>query len=352
MPGNDRLPIVAVSATTLTYAPYRDAWLARREEAVLEPELPIIDSHHHVWDAPRPRYMAGELIADVGCGHNILATVYVDCRSMYRASAPEHFRPLGEVEFANGLAAMGESGDYGSTRICAAIVSHVDLRHPEAGAVLDAMVAAGGGRFRGIRQASAWDPDPEVISPSALKPRDLLYQPEFRRGLAALTARGLSFDAFMYHHQLLDLEALAKAFPNTQLVLNHVGCPIGIGGYASKRLEVFQQWRENICRLGQCPNVTVKLGGLGMRMFGFGFETLEEPPSSEQLAASWQPYIETCIEAFGAGRAMFESNFPPDKASCSYRTLWNAFKRCCAGASSDEKTALFSGTARHIYRLP
>ena len=84
---------------------------------------------------------------------------------------------------------------------------------------------------------------------------------------------------------------------------------------------------------------------------GFTVHTGELPPSSEELAAGWRPYIETCIAAFGTERAMFESNFPVDKGSCGYAALWNAFKRIAAGCSAAEKAALFVGTATKFYRL-
>jgi predicted TIM-barrel fold metal-dependent hydrolase len=341
-----------VSAATTTYLPYRLDWLAKRREPVIEPDLPIIDAHHHIWDTPRPRYMIDDLVTDLGTGHNIVATVYAECRSMYRADGPESFRTVGEIEFANGLAAMGASGEYGPTRFCAAIVGHAELRHAEAiRPVLEAMIEAGNGRFRGIRQVAAFDPDPTVISPAAAKPPGLLLDPAFQRGFACLAPLGLSFDAFVYHHQLGDVLALARAFPETRIVLDHIGGPLGIGRYAKDRAAVFDTWRDAMRALAACPNVAVKLGGLGMRMFGFGFECLGEPPSSEMLAQAWRPFVETCIDIFGVERAMFESNFPPDKGSCAYPVLWNAFKRLTLECTAGEKAALFRDTAARVYRI-
>lgn len=336
---------------TTTYSAYRKDWLSLHDEPVIEPDLPIIDAHHHVWDAPRPRYMPEQLIADLASGHRIVATVYVDCRSMYRATGPVHLRAVGEVEFARGVAAMGRSGAYGPARLCEAIVSHVDLRRPEAEEALIAMIAAGGGHFRGIRQISTWDSDPDILAAAAAKPRDLLRQPDFRRGFGLLSKLGLSFDAFLYHHQLDELTDLARAFPDTPIILDHIGAPIGIGRFHGKRDAVFRDWRDALGRLRECHNVQVKIGGMGMRFMGFGFETAERPPDSGMLAAAWRPYTETCIELFGAQRAMFESNFPPDKGSCSYKVLWNAFKIICAGVSPDEKSALFAGTAARTYGI-
>jgi predicted TIM-barrel fold metal-dependent hydrolase len=344
--------VTAISANTITYSPWRPAWLARHVEPVILPEQPIIDAHHHVWDSPRQRYMIDDLLADLNSGHDIRATVYVDCRSMYRARGPEAFRPVGEVEFANGIAAIGASGAYGPTRLCAAIVGHADLRLGAAAQpVLEALVRAGNGRLRGIRQVTATDPDPLVLAPAALKPPGMLTDPAFRAGFARLAPLGLSFDAFVYHHQLDEVTDLAQAFPSATIILDHVGGPIGIGGYAGRRDAVFADWRAALRRLSLCPNVLVKIGGMGMRMFGFGFEQGEDPPSSEQLAAAWRPYFETCVEAFGPGRSMLESNFPPDKGSCGYAVLWNAFKRLAGPLSDGERMALFHDTAARAYRI-
>ncbi len=210
---------------------------------------------------------------------------------------------------------------------------------------------AGGDRFRGIRHITAWDADPTVLNPANPAPQGLLGDKTFREGFAVLDRLGLSFDAWLYHPQIDELTDLARAFPRTRIVLNHVGGPLGIGVYAGKRDEVFSRWARSIKALAACPNVYVKLGGLGMRIGGFGFHEPAEPPSSEALAKAWRPYIETCIEAFGPPRGMFESNFPVDKGSYSYPVFWNACKILAKGASAAEKTDLFSGTASRFYRL-
>src|ERR1700686_5247275 len=335
------------------HLPVRPDWLARRQEEILEPDLPIVDPHHHLVDRENTgRYLLPELLADTGTGHNITATVYLEWLSMYRAGGPPEMRPVGEVEFANGVAAMAASGGYGKTRVCAGIVGYADLaRGARVEPVLEAMIAAGGGRFRGIRFISASHPDEAARGSSVNRPAGLLLDRSVREGFARLHPLGLSFDAFMYHTQLAELAQLARAFPDTPIVLNHVGGPIGIGPYAGRRDEVFAAWRAHIAELAGCPNVHVKLGGLGMRLFGFDVHEGDLPPSSEQLAAAWRPYIDTCIAAFGARRAMFESNFPVDKGSCGYAALWNAFKRIAAGCSAAEKAALFAGTATKFYRL-
>lgn len=338
---------------TSLHLPVRADWLDRRREEIIEPDLPIVDPHHHLVERPETgRYLLPELLADIGSGHNITATVYLEWLSMHRAQGPADLRPVGEIEFANGVAAMSASGTYGAARACAGIVGHADLALGAAvEKVLEAQIEAGGGRYRGIRFITASHPDQAAWGSPVTRPEGLLSDRRLREGFARLAPLGLSFDAWMYHTQLADLGDLARRFPATQIVLDHVGGPIGLGRYAGRRDEVFAEWRGRIRDLAQCPNVHIKLGGLGMRMFGFDVHTRDAPPSSEELAAAWRPYIETCIEAFGPTRAMFESNFPVDKGSCSYHVLWNAFKRIAAQYSAAEKAALFAGTATKFYRL-
>jgi L-fuconolactonase len=337
------------------------------EEPILEPDLAIVDPHHHLWDwtaraaaAPppkhafetiylnTPRYLLDELLADLGSGHRVEQTVFIECRSMCRADGPPELRPVGETEFVNGIAAQSASGIYGATRVCAGIVGHVDLTLGDgAAAVLEAHLARAPDRFRGIRHSAAWDGDPAVLGPLSFRPQGLLADSAFRRGFAHLAGLGLSFEAWVLEPQLPEVLALAKAFPDTVIVLDHVGTPLGIGAYSGRREQRFEDWRRNIAALAAAKNVVVKLGGLAMPFCGFD----AQGAGSERLAALWRPYIETCIEAFGVERCMFESNFPVDGYTCSYRTLWNALKRIAAAASASEKAALFSGVARRVYRL-
>jgi predicted TIM-barrel fold metal-dependent hydrolase len=334
------------------YADPREDWLALHQEEIIDPARPIVDPHHHLWDRGGLRYLIDELAADIASGHNIVATVYVEARSMYRAGGPEALRPVGEVEFAVGAAAMSASGGYGNAAICAGVVGHVNLLLGEAAReVLEAEIAAGNGRFRGIRHSSPWDADPGVAGIYALRPKGLLLDPTFRKGFACLAPLGLSYDSWLFHPQIGELADLARAFPDTRIVLDHCGGPIGVGGYANRREEIFGKWKASIQDIAGCPNVVVKLGGLAMCLLGYDFHKRATPPSSEQAAAAWRPYIETCIEAFGPSRAMFESNFPPDKGQCSYQVIFNAFKRIAAPYSEAEKTALFSQTAAQVYRL-
>lgn len=339
-------------------------------EAILEPELPIIDPHHHLWDLrpllpmfPQPRHAFLEAIsgaayytfdalhADVSSGHNVIGTVFMECGAFYRAGADDALKVIGEVEFVNGVAAQSASGLYGEQRLCAGIVGHADLTQGDkAGEVLDALAAVTP-RFKGIRHQGAWDADPAVLGPPFHAAPRLYADSTFRAGFAQLAPRGLSFDAWVLEPQLDDVIELARAFPETTIVLDHCGTPLNIASYRGRLHERFDPWREKIRELAGCPNVAVKLGGLAMAFCGMPDHGPLPGLSSEVLAAMWRPYIETCIEAFGAERAMFESNFPVDRWGCDYATLWNAFKRLTHAATADEKRALYAGTAARIYRI-
>src|SRR6516164_11196015 len=328
------------------------AWLALRQEEIIEPGLEIVDPHHHLWDRPGHRFLIEQLLADTGSGHNITQTVFIECGSMYRAEGPVEMKPVGETEFVNGTAAMSASGQYGPTRLCRGIVGHADLRLGDAVArVLEAQIAAGDGRFRGVRHSVAWDASNAFPKARTNPVRGQMLDPTWRAGFARLAPLNLTFEAWLYHPQLADLADLARAFPQTTIILNHVGGPLGIGPYKDKKAETFAQWKAGNLEVAKSPNVVVKLGGLGMPIGMFDFYTRPKPPSSEELVTAYKPYIETCIAAFGVNRAMFESNFPPDGASSSYQILWNALKRLADGYSPSEKEALFSGTAKRVYRL-
>jgi predicted TIM-barrel fold metal-dependent hydrolase len=334
------------------FAPDR-AWLAKQPpEPILDPDLPIIDTHHHLWDRPDHRYLLDEFLDDVRTGHNVVATVFVECNSMYRDDGPEAMRPVGETEFVTGMAAMSASGAYGPTRVAAGIVGFADLTLGDrVEPVLEAHVKAGGGRFRGVRHAAGWDASGVIGNSHAITAPNLYRRPDFRAGLRRLSALGFSFDAWLFHPQLPDVVDLARAFPASNIIMGHVGGVLGYGPYAGKRDEVFASWKASMTELAKCPNVTLKLGGMMMRLAAIDYKALPAPPSSAELAAAWSPYMSTAIELFGPDRCMFESNFPVDKMGAGYGPLWNAFKRVAAGASLDEKVALFSGTARRAYRL-
>jgi predicted TIM-barrel fold metal-dependent hydrolase len=340
-----------------------EEWLKLTKEAPLEPDLPICDPHHHLWDYPdtmpeervspsaRPmrHYLMNDLINDIPGGHNIVKTVFIQCSSMYRKDGPPEMRPVGEVEFVQGIAAQAASGQYGHTEIAAGIVGFADLMLGAGAApVLEAHIATARSRFKGIRYMATWD---ATIPSSFPVPPHLLLDAKFREGFECLRRYGLSFDAWMYHTQLSDLVSLARAFPDVPIILNHIGGPLGTGPYAGKQDEVFALWKKGIADLATCPNVTVKLGGLGMPRIGFGWSERPTPPGSIELAKQIEPHFYFCIEKFGVGRCMFESNFPVDKVSYSYTVIWNAFKRMTKGFSPRERASLFHDTAVKEYRL-
>ena len=344
-------------------------------EDIIDPDLPIIDPHHHLWDLrplipafPEPRHDFIEAIAGAAYytfdelqqdtrgglegGHNIVGTVFMECGAFYDASRGDAMKSVGEVEFVNGVAAQGASGLYGNYRPCAGIVGHADLTLGDAvKPVVEALAAAGNGRFRGIRHAAAWDADPEVLGPPFHAPKGLYGSDAFRAGFAAYAEYGLTFDAWLLEPQLGDVLDLAKAFPDQTIVLDHCGTPLGIACYKGKQHEHFDRWRASIKAIAECENVVVKLGGLAMAFCGLPEDGPMKGHTSEHLAALWRPYVETCIEAFGADRAMFESNYPVDRWGASYEVLWNAFKRLSHSHSEEERKALFAGTAARVYGL-
>jgi len=330
-----------------------DDWLAQIREDAIDPDLPICDPHHHLWDHREGRierrYLMDEIQKDLQTGHNIVSTVFIEHLAMYRADGPVEMKYVGEVEFANGIAAMAASDLYGKTRIAAGIVGYADLSMgTRVREVLDAEVAAAPDRFRGIRCTGAWDPDPRIARAQA---PGLYLDAKFREGFAKLDALGLSFDLSCRYHQLSECADLARAFPGTPIVLNHLGGITGIGAYAGRQEEIFTVWRESMADLAGCPNIVVKLGGLAMDYVGFGWHEKPMPPTSRELCDATRRYYETAIEHFGADRCMFESNFPVDKISCSYNVLWNSFKRITEDYSASEKAKLFHDTAVRVYRL-
>ena len=332
-------------------------WLAQTQEPILEPNLAICDPHHHFWDfrtarIPYQRYLLHELLADTQSGHDVRSTVFVEARAMYRAGGPEEMRSVGEVEFVQGLAAASASGLYGAGRAAAAIVGHANLLLGDRVApVLEALVAASPNRFRGIRHSVTWDPHPEIENTAAHRMERQMADPRFRAGARVLARMGLSLEGWMYFPQLPELADLAKAVPDLQIVLNHIGGLVRTGPYAGKDAEVLPAWRRGIAAVAACPNVTIKLGGMGMPRNGFGWHEREKPIGSEELAAAMAPYMSYCIEQFGPSRCMFESNFPVDKVSFSYPVMYNAFKRLSKGYSASERAALFHDTATRVYRI-
>ncbi|MCZ6875363.1 MAG: amidohydrolase family protein [bacterium] len=332
-------------------------WLALTQEPSLEPDLPICDPHHHFWDfrtprIPHQRYLLHELAADINSGHNVRSTVFVEARAMYRSDGPEEMRPVGEVEFVQGLAAASASGLYGPGRAAAAIVGHANLNLGErVEPVLQALQAASPNRLRGIRHSVTWDPHPEVENTAAHQTQGQLASDTFRAGARVLARMGLSLEAWMYFPQMPELADFANAVPDLSIILNHIGGLLRVGPYANRNDEVLETWRRGIAAVAACPNVNIKLGGIGMPRTGFDWHSRTTPIGSEELAALMAPWMTYCIEQFGPKRCMFESNFPVDKVSYSYNVMYNAFKRLSKGYSADERAAMLHDTAARVYRV-
>ncbi len=329
-------------------------WLALTQEDPIEPEISLCDPHHHFWDGrlqsiPYQRYLIHELMADLDSGHNVRSTVFVEARSMYRADGPEEMRPVGEVEFVQGLAAASASGTYGEARAAAAIVGHADLKlGDDVARVLEALRAASPNRFKGIRHNVTWSPDPSIEDRET---QGIMSNETFRTGARVLAGLGLSLDVMLSFPQLNELAEFARAVPEVSIILNHLGGVSRTGTYAGKDDEIIPAWREGIRAVAECPNVTCKLGGMGMPRWGFGWSARAVPIGSEELADAMAPWMNYAIEQFGPERCMFESNFPPDKVSFSYNVMYNAFKRLSRGYSASERAELFHDAATRAYRI-
>ena len=329
-----------------------DVWTNLLTEAPLEPELPIVDAHHHLWDDERGRYLLEDYLKDVNSGHNIRASVFVEAGAMYRNYGDIPSRPIGEVEFVNGIAAMSASGHYGISKICAGIVGHADLALGDyVRPVLENLVLAGNGRFRGIRHNLSWDTGNATKFNKFQAPPHLLLDKNFRKGFSNLYPLGLSFDAWQFHPQLPELADLLSIFPDTSVILDHVGGLLGLSPHDFSRKDTFKIWQKSIENLSNFPNLSLKIGGLGMLYCNWDFHLRNKPPSSEELAAIWDPYIDVCLNAFGVDRCIMESNFPVDKQSCGYGVLWNALKRVTKNYSLSERTSLYHDNAVRFYRL-
>jgi len=328
----------------------RAEWLASRTEEALDPNLLIVDAHHHLFDIPGNRYLFDDFLSDLRSGHKVEATVHVQCRSMYRVDGPEEMKALGETEFVNGVAAQSASGLYGQAKVCAGIVGAIDvLKGSAVERVLDAHIRAAPDRFRGIRPMTAWHESSEIRALDI--PPDVLMQAPAREAINAIYKRGLSLDIWVFFTQLDQVQKLCEVFPELPVVVNHCGGPLGIGPYEQIQEAAFGQWSKAIKGVAKFSNVHMKVGGLGMHYTGSDFHRRVSPPSSDDLAERWSPFVETCIDAFGPGRCMFESNFPVDKGTCSYQVLWNAFKKISRRYDDGERRRLFSETAMQFYRL-
>ncbi|MCI0829708.1 MAG: amidohydrolase family protein [Chloroflexi bacterium] len=329
-------------------------WLALTQEPTLEPDLPICDPHHHFWDlrpqsTPYQRYLLHELNGDIYSGHNVRSTVFLEARSMYRSGGPAELRPVGEVEFVQGLAAASASGVYGPARAAAAIIGHADLKLAgNVAPVLEALQAASPNRFRGIRHNVTWNPDPDWDNRET---EGILANADFLEGAKVLSQRGLCLDLMQSFPQLPEIADFARAVPDLPVIVNHIGGVSRVGIYANKDDEIIPHWREGIAAVAACPNVTMKLGGMGMPRFGYGWHSRGVPIGSEELAEAMAPWMNHCIEQFGPDRCMFESNFPPDKVSFSYNVMYNAFKILSKDYSDTERAAMFHDTAARVYGI-
>jgi len=330
------------------------AWPAFTPEPSLEPELPICDPHHHLWDfRPEPaayqRYLLPDLAEDLRSGHHVRSTVFIEVKTRYRADGPEEMRPVGEVAFVEGLATESARGTYGRAQVAAAIIGYADLKRGEQVApVLEAMQAASPARFRGIRHAVGWDPSPELANRDI---QGVLSSDHYRAGARVLASMGLCLENSLYHPQLAELAAFARAVPDLTIILNHLGGLVRIGPYANRDDDVLPAWRRGIAAVAACPNVMMKLGGVGQHRFGFNWHARAQPIGSEELATALAPLMHYCLAQFGPERCMFESNFPVDKVSYSYNVVYNAFKRLSTGYSAAERAAMFHDTAARVYRI-
>jgi L-fuconolactonase len=324
-------------------------WLAQVREDVIDPDREIVDPHHHLWPKPFLSYDLEELWSDTEDGHNVVQTVFMECGSSYRKDGPERFKPIGETEFIAAAAARSAADPDKAT--IAGFVGHADLRLDNLDEVLDAHIAAANGLFRGIRHAGAFDKDSAGFAIPGRAPEGLYRDYDFRRGVARLGERGFTYDTWNYHHQIPDFADLAAAVPDTTMILDHFGTPLGVGPYEGTRDANFDKWKDDIAAVAENKNVFAKIGGLAMPDNGFGWNTRATPPTSDEFVEAQAPYYHHAIKCFGAERCMFESNFPVDRLSISYRTLWNGLKKIAADYSESEQTAMFSGTARRVYRL-
>ena len=332
-------------------------WLALTPEETLEPDLPICDPHHHFWDyrtarIPFQRYLLHELADDMNSGHNVRSTVFVEARSMYRIDGPDEMKPVGEVEFVQGLAAASATGLYGPGRAAAAIVGHADLNLGDGvKPVLEALQAASPNRFRGIRHTVTWDDNPDVENTPAHKIKGQMSNDSFRAGAKVLAGMGHSLEGWMFFTQLEELAEFAKAVPDLTIILCHVGGLLGTGPYAGRIEEVKATWTKGIAAAAAQPNIYMKIGGIGMPSVGFDWHLRDNPIGSEELASNMAPIVNHCIEQFGPTRCMFESNFPVDKVSYSYNVMYNAFKRITKDYSASERADMFHDVAAKVYRV-
>ncbi len=335
----------------IDHEPGSREWLDQVQEEIIDPEREIIDPHHHLWRGRWFDYLLEDLWADTGSGHNVTKTVFIQCRAEYRTAGPEHLKPVGETEFVAEIAQQSQKGSETQARI-AGIIAHANLTLGDVvEEILDAHEDAGRGLFRGIRHAGAREENPDALMIQGLGEKGLFDREDFRQGVRLLGRRGLTYESWHYHHQIRSFTTMAKAVPDTVIILDHFGTPLGVGPYAGRRDEIFQEWKKDIAELAKCENVYAKLGGMAMPDNGFGWHLRAVPPTSDEFVKAQKDYYLHTIECFGPNRCMFESNFPVDRLSISYPVVWNGFKKIVAEFSEDEKDMMFSDTATRVYNL-
>ena len=338
------------------HLPVRQEWLNQLIEDPILPNIPIIDPHHHLWDVGFGRYYIEELLEDINSsGHNIVSTVYIMSSSntkIYSKDGLEEFKPLTEIEFATSEGKRADLIPNNRVKVNASIVGSVDLTYGnKLQPVLEKAVNISEGRLKGIRMLLASHTDPRISSGAVKSDLGLMLHPNFIDGAKCIQDANLSLDFWIYHTQLNEMEKIARALPDLTIILNHIGGPIHLGEYEGKQAATHREWRSAMMRLSRIPNINVKLGGLGMAVNGAKFHNSKFPPNSVQLSDVWKPWIYETIDMFGFDRCMFESNFPVDKGSCSYGSLWNAFKIIARDMSDDEINKLFSKNAAKIYKI-
>ena len=326
-----------------------DDWLMQVKEDIIDPEREIVDAHHHLWPQTSMHYDLENLLADTKSGHNVVQTVFAECGAAYRVGGPEHLKCVGETEFVADRAT--KASNMGESTMISGIVAHANLMDKRLDEILDAHESAGKGLFKGIRHSGAYEPRAEDLSIRGNALPNQFERDDFRNGVARLGELGLSYDTWIFHHQIADFRNLAEAVPNTTMVLDHFGTPLGVGPYAEKKEEIFEAWKDDMEAVSKCRNVFVKLGGMAMPDNGYGWDANKLPPTSEEFVKSQGKYYDYTINRFGPDRCIFESNFPVDRLSISYRTLWNGLKKIAAKYAEEDQNLMFSGVARKVYRL-
>ena len=328
----------------------RDDWLAQVVEEIVDPEREIVDPHHHLWNRGGPGYMLEDLWADTESGHNVVQTIFIECRAFYDMDAPDELRSVGETETVAAI--CKESEEAPEKAHVAGIVAHADLAREDLGRILDAHLAAGGDYLVGFRHSGALDAEPEFLHIPGRGYKGQYTDPAFQEGVRLLGERGLTYDTWHYHTQTDDYLALARSAPETVMILDHFSTPLGVGRFAGQREEIFPKWQKDMEALAKCPNVRAKLGGLLMPDNGWDWHKREFPPSSDEFVEAQAKWYHHMIDLFGPERCMFESNFPVDRTGISYPVLWNALKKIAADYDENAQAEMFAGTARRVYGLP